>query len=302
MKNKKIWCVGILLLVCIIIYSLVIYDTNIETITTSPCPEGQYNSGGKCCPIDQVSINGNCMTRIVCGYDQYNSNGKCCPMTQVNIQGNCIPKIVCETGQYISNGKCCPLNQVNVQGNCMSKVDAENKYQRDISQLINIQYHKTDEELMQESEPTDVQFGTTYIYDQSGNKIPYPSSSVQGSIRYYTPGAYPYGTQNYVPNYEDSIYLSKLTGHSTVMPIYNTAKMLGGFCSYFQTQTPEKEKICNQLKPNECASTNCCVLLGGAKCIAGDANGPSLKSNYGDVFLRNKDFYYYQGKCYGNCQ
>lgn len=271
--NKKLCYIGILLLFCIIAYTIIIYDNNIETITTSRCEPGKYKSNGICCPFDQE-----------------------------NIQGNCVSRLTCETGQYRSNGICCPVDQVNIQGNCMSAKDAENKYQKDISQIINIQYHKTDEELMQESQPTDVQFGTTNIYDQTGNLIPYPSSSVQGSITYYTPGAYPYGTQNYVPNYEESVFLSKLTGQSQTMPIYNTAKMLGGFCSYFQTQSTEKEKICNQLKPNECASTNCCVLLGGAKCVAGDQTGPTLKSNYGDVFLRNKDFYYYQGKCYGNCQ
>lgn len=274
--NPKIWCIGIILLFCIIAYIFTVYndDTNIETIITAPlCEAGKYNSDGICCPYDQKNVNGNCIAKLVCG-----------------------------TGEYISNGKCCPTNLVNVQGNCISRADAETKYQRDISQFINVQYHKTDAELMEEAKPTDVTFDNTIIYDNSGNKIPYPSSSVQGSITYYTPGAYPYGTQNYVPNYEDSVFLSKLTGQSTVMPIYNTAKMLGGFCSYFQTQSPEKEKICNQLDPNECASTNCCVLLGGSKCVAGDQMGPTLKSNYGDLFVRNKDFYYYQGKCFGNCQ
>jgi hypothetical protein len=125
---------------------------------------------------------------------------------------------------------------------------------------------------------------------------------VQGDITYYRPGSYPLGTANYVPNYEDSIYLSKLTGQSTTSPVYNTAKMLGGFCSYFEKQPQQKETVCNQLEPNECGSTNCCVLLGGAKCVAGDESGPTYTNNYGDVFLRNKEFYYYQGNCYGNCR
>jgi hypothetical protein len=209
--------------------------------------------------------------------------------------------INCGNGLYKSNGKCCPIDTVNVEGNCMSAADANIKYQKDISQLINIQYHKTDEELMLESEPTDVQFGNTYVYDENGKKIPYPFSLVQGNITYHTPGSYPFGTTNYVPNYEDSIYLSKLTGQSTTMPVYNTAKMLGGFCSYFEEQPQQTETVCKTLEPNECASTNCCVLLGGAKCVYGNQSGPIYKNNYGDAFLRNKDFYYYQGKCYGNC-
>jgi hypothetical protein len=28
--------------------------------------------------------------------------------------------------------------------------------------------------------------------------------------------------------------------------------------------------------------------------------GPTNKANYGDIYIRNRDYYYYQGKCYGN--
>lgn len=193
-------------------------------------------------------------------------------------------------------------NDNSISGNGISDSNTNTKYNNDISQLMNIQYHQTEDQLMAEAESYHVQFGNTYIYDKNGNSIAYPSSSVQGSITYYTPGSYPFGTTNYVPNYENSIYLSKLTGLSTTTPIYNTAEMLSGFCSYFRNQPEKKEKVCNKLPSNECASTNCCVLLGGSKCVSGNENGPSYKTNYGDVFLRNKDFYYYQGKCYGNCQ
>jgi hypothetical protein len=43
------------------------------------------------------------------------------------------------------------------------------------------------------------------------------------------------------------------------------------------------------------------VLLGGSKCVSGNENGPSVKSNYSDILVRNKDSYMYMGKCYGNC-
>jgi len=189
-----------------------------------------------------------------------------------------------------------------ISGNGISDSNVDTKYNNDLSKSIDIQYHKTEAQLLSEAQPSDVQFGNTYIYDENGNKIAYPSSSVQGNITYYTPGSYPFGTANYVPNYENSIYLSKLTGLSTTAPVYNTAEMLGGFCSYFRNQPERKEKVCNELPSNECASTNCCVLLGGSKCVSGNENGPTYKTNYGDIFLRNKDFYYYQGKCYGNCK
>ena len=209
--------------------------------------------------------------------------------------------LICGNGNYMSNGKCCPKNLVNINGNCMTMKDANTKYQKDISQLIDVQYHKTESELMKEAEPSDVQFGNTFIYDKNGNTISYPSSSVQGNITYYTPGSYPFGTANYVPNYEDSIYLSKLTGLSTTTPIFNTSQTQSGFCSNFENEPDKKEKACNQLQTNECASTDCCVLLGGVKCVAGTENGPHFKKNYGDMFIRNKDYYFYKSKCFGNC-
>jgi hypothetical protein len=75
---------------------------------------------------------------------------------------------------------------------------------------------------------------------------------------------------------------------------------LGGFCAA-STSVLEKDAKCGALDANVCASTSCCVLLGGSKCVAGNENGPSNVANYGDPFVLNKDLYYYQGKCFGNC-
>ena len=287
-RNSIIFCI---LLFCSIIVIIIYTDTDtdiLEYYTNNNkliCEDGKYNSNGVCCDNNQYN----------------NGDGVCVNFLKYEHISNKDANM-CRNGQYEINGLCCPIGTVNVKGNCMAKDEATSKYQKDISLLIDMDYHKTDEQLMSESRPTDVQFGNTYIYDENGNKIPYPFSSVQGDITYYRPGSYPLGTTNYVPNYEDSIYLSKLTGQSTTTPVYNTANILGGFCSYFEEQPQEKETVCNQLDPNHCGSTNCCVLLGGAKCVAGNESGPTYTNNYGDVFLRNKDFYYYQGKCYGNCQ
>ena len=62
------------------------------------------------------------------------------------------------------------------------------------------------------------------------------------------------------------------------------------------------EEICQNTDIHDCASKSCCVLLGGSKCVKGNATGPTNMSNYGDIFLKNKDFYYYKNKCYGNCK
>ena len=54
--------------------------------------------------------------------------------------------------------------------------------------------------------------------------------------------------------------------------------------------------------PNDvCAATECCVLFGRAKCVEGDNNGPKNKMVYSNTSIKNRDVYYYQGDCYGNC-
>ena len=172
------------------------------------------------------------------------------------------------------------------------------KYQNDISKIMDIEYHESEDQLRNRvSDP----IGSTWIFDKDGNKVLYPATNVQGSITYYTPGAYPFGTSNYVPNYEDSVFLSKITGLSTTMKVKPTADMLGGFCANYKNQPDKMEEACKNTDINTCASNNCCVLLGGSNCVSGNELGPYKKTNYGDIFIRNKDFYYYQGKCYGNC-
>jgi len=144
--------------------------------------------------------------------------------------------------------------------------------------------------------------GKYYFFDSEG-KLVY--SDVSGSnvapIIYYVPGSYKYGASNYVPNYEDSVYMSRTTRQSTVTPVFNTSSILGGFCAQHKGDTLKIEEKCNALDVAACASTSCCVLLGGQKCVAGSDRGPTNPSNYSDFRVVNKDVYYYQGKCYGNC-
>ena len=152
-------------------------------------------------------------------------------------------------------------------------------------------------------EDVSMNLGTYYQYDENGNLIEIQNSEAQFSpVLYYIPGAYKFGSSNYVPNYEDSVYLSRTTRQSQTPPVYNTASILGGFCAQYKNDTNALEEKCAALDLNACASTSCCALLGGQKCVAGNENGPKNLANYTDYSLKNRDFYYYQGKCYGNCQ
>jgi hypothetical protein len=143
--------------------------------------------------------------------------------------------------------------------------------------------------------------GKMWVLDQCGNLISIPYSDISGTTLYNEPGSFRFGSSNYVPNYEESVYLSKLTNISTVSPVINSAANAAGFCSALYPDRNALEQACNALDKNACASTSCCALLGGQKCVYGNENGPYFKSNYSNFQITNPEFYYYQGKCYGKC-
>lgn len=143
--------------------------------------------------------------------------------------------------------------------------------------------------------------GKMWILDQSGNLISIPYSDISGSTLYNEPGSFRFGSSNYIPNYEESVYLSKLTNISTLTPVNNSTAYASGFCSALYPNKNALEQACNALDTNACGSTSCCALLGGEKCVYGSEAGPYFKSNYSNFMIKNTEFYYYQGKCYGNC-
>ena len=193
--------------------------------------------------------------------------------------------------------------------NPASKTSPDQPISQELSERTNyksdnydVQYHDTEEDIIKQDDLDIELVKPIYVKDQSGNVVELPWTSVKGNTTYNEPGTFRYQSSNYVPNYEDSVYLSRLTGLSYTKPVYDTASQLGGFCSFNKNSNINTEMACLKLDKNTCASTSCCVLLGGSKCVAGNENGPSMKSNYSDTYLSNKDFYFYQGKCYGNCR
>ena len=165
------------------------------------------------------------------------------------------------------------------------------------------------------SEETPLEGGVYYQYDQTGKlvEVNYKESNF-APVLYYMPGAYKFGSSAFVPTYEDSVYLSRSTRNAQLLPgveanaglggaPINSDAQLGGFCNANENNKVVMEEKCNAMPLDSCASTSCCVLLGGQKCVAGNENGPYMTANYTDytIMPRNKDFYYYQGKCYGNC-
>lgn len=85
----------------------------------------------------------------------------------------------------------------------------------------------------------------------------------------------------------------------------NIKKMMSGlsenFCESYLGNSSELEKGCNELTEDNCAEVKCCVYskIGkNGKCMAGDINGPTYKTDK-DGKLITIDTYYYLGKCRG---
>jgi len=71
------------------------------------------------------------------------------------------------------------------------------------------------------------------------------------------------------------------------------------FCESYLGDSVNLEKSCNELTKNNCAEVKCCVYT-NEKCVAGDINGPTYKTDK-DGKLITMDSYYYLGKCHGVC-
>jgi hypothetical protein len=173
----------------------------------------------------------------------------------------------------------------------------ESKYNKD---NLDVEYHD-DPQKMGENSLYNTKMGTQKVYDVNGNLIDVVSNAVQGNIVYYQPGSYKYGAASYVPYYEDSVFLSRSINAVVNTPAYVSTNKSGGFCNKYKIDPLKLEQQCNAINDETCAATTCCVLLGGQKCVSGNESGPTMKDNYSDFMIANKDFYYYQGKCYGNC-
>ena len=155
---------------------------------------------------------------------------------------------------------------------------------------LDITYHESPEEIMEDDElgyfegPSRILLADDTMFDhKQASKDRHKSS-------------------DFMPTYEDSVFLSRLSDLSHSKPIYDSASILAGFCHFHQMDPMATESKCNSLDKNVCASTDCCVLLGGNKCVAGSKGGPYNKSHYSDPQLSKKDHYYFKGKCYGNCR
>ena len=65
---------------------------------------------------------------------------------------------------------------------------------------------------------------------------------------HYVSGAYKFGLSNYVPNYEDSVYLSRTTKIPQTAQVYETAGYPGGFCNQYKDNNGALDEKCAALE------------------------------------------------------
>jgi hypothetical protein len=189
------------------------------------------------------------------------------------------------------------INEQGLTGGNNYKFDSSKKYE-DIISNLDVQFH---DDFTSEKDDYGLPQGTAYTIDKDGKRVALPPTGLKTPVTYFKPQDYIYGSLSYVPNYEDSVFLSRTANMYIGEPIVETASIKAGICNYYKNNPDQLEQACQHTDPNICASTSCCVLLGGAKCVSGSENGPIMKSHYSNTSIPNRDFYYFQSKCYGNC-
>lgn len=73
------------------------------------------------------------------------------------------------------------------------------------------------------------------------------------------------------------------------------------FCKKYQSNPHELHKQCQKFDKNACNIPQCCILLNGTNCVAGNKHGPTF---YTDDDGKDIDigYYHHQGTCRGvNC-
>ena len=78
----------------------------------------------------------------------------------------------------------------------------------------------------------------------------------------------------------------------------NTTINLNPITDFCKSSSDSLKTSCGKLTKKNCNATTCCVMLNGEKCVVGNQDGPTFKTESGEDI--NIDYYYYQNKCYGD--
>jgi hypothetical protein len=79
---------------------------------------------------------------------------------------------------------------------------------------------------------------------------------------------------------------------------FKGSKFSDGFCQSY-TDPVELNNACSSLSTENCNQTDCCIVLNGSKCVAGNAEGPMYQTENGNDI--DYAYYSYKNQCYGSC-
>jgi hypothetical protein len=118
-------------------------------------------------------------------------------------------------------------------------------YRDNVKDNLNVEFHDNMEDIVKQNKMYDLGFDETRVIDQCGNMVSLPKTMSQANITYYQPGEFPFGASKYVPNYEDSVYLSSV-GHRTMFGNGNSSSSsCGAMCKAYNDFKTKMENYCN---------------------------------------------------------
>jgi len=81
---------------------------------------------------------------------------------------------------------------------------------------------------------------------------------------------------------------------------FEGSRFSDGFCDTYASNPVELNRKCGRLTHDNCNATDCCVLLNGKQCVAGNSNGPLylVDQNNNDI---DYSYYSHKNECYGSC-
>lgn len=116
-----------------------------------------------------------------------------------------------------------------------SESSESNKTSYDTTNFV--EYHLS-EDLLREQNKHKMQ--NMYVKGDDGKPVAIYMESTQTLPTYYTPGSFPYGASNYVPNYQDAIKLSNIDLDRTYGHEYSLVRSEGGLLTMKKMKSIEK--------------------------------------------------------------
>jgi hypothetical protein len=143
---------------------------------------------------------------------------------------------------------------------------------------VNIVYNKNPAEKRTDNSSKGIMVNgnVNLMNDSTGNVVPLGSllDGVYVQKGNNTANNYIQNNPLYVPDYEDSVYLSRTATFPYIDSIRYNKVSASGICNKYGNDIKKLERACNNLDKNICAATSCCVLIGGSKCASGNEFGP----------------------------